>query len=102
VAELLDAPSVVFPAHASVLSAFGALVTPVRIDLARSFVRRLDLVTDDEREAMLEEMRAEGRSVLSPPASPSTPSRSATPSTRATTARATRSRSRSAKARRGR
>jgi N-methylhydantoinase A len=65
VAELLDAPSVVFPAHASVLSAFGALVTPVRIDLARSFVRRLDLVTDDEREAMLEEMRTEGRSVLS-------------------------------------
>jgi N-methylhydantoinase A len=65
VAELLDAPSVVFPAHASVLSAFGALVTPVRIDLARSLVRRLDLVTDDEREAMLEEMRAEGRSVLS-------------------------------------
>jgi N-methylhydantoinase A len=65
VAELLDAPSVVFPAHASVLSAFGALVTPVRMDLARSFVRRLDLVTDDEREALLDEMRAEGRSVLS-------------------------------------
>jgi N-methylhydantoinase A len=65
VAELLDAPSVVFPAHASVLSAFGALVTPVRIDLARSLVRRLDTVGDEEREAMLDEMRSEGRSVLS-------------------------------------
>ncbi len=65
VAELLDAPQVVFPANASVLSAFGALVTPVRIDLARSYVRNLDQVSDDEREALLDEMRAEGRSVLS-------------------------------------
>src|SRR5207253_8013851 len=63
VAELLEAPHVVFPANASVLSAFGALVTPVRIDLARSYVRKLDDVADDEREALLEEMRAEGRSV---------------------------------------
>jgi N-methylhydantoinase A len=65
VAELLDAPSVVFPAHASVLSALGALVTPARIDLARSLVRLLGTVEPSEREAMLEEMRAEGRSVLS-------------------------------------
>jgi N-methylhydantoinase A len=65
VAELLDAPSVVFPAHASVLSALGALVTPARIDLARSLVRLLGKVEPSEREAMLEEMRAEGRSVLS-------------------------------------
>jgi N-methylhydantoinase A len=65
VAELLEAPRVVFPANASVLSAFGALVTPVRMDLARSFVRRLDEITDAERETLLEEMRAEGRRVLS-------------------------------------
>jgi N-methylhydantoinase A len=65
VAELLDSPSVVFPANASVLSAFGALVTPVRIDLARSLVRRLDAVSGDEREAVLDEMRTEARSVLS-------------------------------------
>jgi N-methylhydantoinase A len=65
VAELLDAPRVVFPANASVLSAFGALVTPVRMDLARSLVRRLDDVSDGEREQLLEEMRAEGREVLS-------------------------------------
>ncbi len=65
VAELLDAPQVVFPANASVLSAFGALVTPVRIDLARSYVRTLDQVADEERDALLDEMRAEGRAVLS-------------------------------------
>ncbi len=64
VAELLESPRVIFPANASVLSAFGALVTPVRMDLARSFVRKFDAVTDAEREALLEEMRAEGRRVL--------------------------------------
>jgi len=64
VAELLESPRVIFPANASVLSAFGALVTPVRMDLARSFVRKFDDVTDEEREALLEEMRAEGRRVL--------------------------------------
>jgi N-methylhydantoinase A len=64
VAELLDSPSIVFPANASVLSAFGALVTPVRIDLARSLVRRLDAISAAEREAVLEDMRNEGRSVL--------------------------------------
>jgi N-methylhydantoinase A len=64
VAELLDAPQVVFPANASVLSAFGALVTPVRIDLARSLVRRLDQVSVDDLEAVLDELRQEGRTVL--------------------------------------
>jgi N-methylhydantoinase A len=34
VAELLGSPSVIFPPQASVLSAFGMLVTPVRFDLA--------------------------------------------------------------------
>ncbi|HZQ59028.1 MAG TPA: hydantoinase/oxoprolinase family protein [Acidimicrobiales bacterium] len=64
VAELLESPSIVFPANASVLSAFGALVTPVRIDLARSLVRRLDQIDPAERVAVLEEMREEGRRVL--------------------------------------
>jgi N-methylhydantoinase A len=65
VAELLDAPQVVFPANASVLSAFGALVTPVRIDLARSYVRKLDVVSETERRELLGSMRDEGRAVLS-------------------------------------
>jgi N-methylhydantoinase A len=64
VAELLDAPVVVFPAHASVLSAFGALVTPVRIDLARSHVSRLTDMADDAREELLTDMRAEGLAML--------------------------------------
>jgi N-methylhydantoinase A len=68
VAELLDAPRVVFPVNASVLSAFGTLVSPVRIDLARSMVRDLATVETPagsaERDAVLEELRAEGRRVL--------------------------------------
>jgi N-methylhydantoinase A len=64
VAELLESPRVVFPVNASVLSAFGTLVTPVRIDLARSMVRPLESVAADERDALLTELRAEGRRVL--------------------------------------
>ena len=60
VAELLDSPRVVFPARASVLSAFGTLVTPVRIDLARTMVRPLLDVDEAERDALLAELCAEG------------------------------------------
>ncbi|HQV56718.1 MAG TPA: hydantoinase/oxoprolinase family protein, partial [Ilumatobacteraceae bacterium] len=73
VAELLESPRVVFPVNASVLSAFGTLVTPVRIDLARSMVRPLlgdsddnnaDRAGDAGRDRLLDELRAEGRRVL--------------------------------------
>ncbi len=64
VAELLESPRVVFPVNASVLSAFGTLVTPVRIDLGRSMVRQLNLVSEMEREVLLDELRSEGRRVL--------------------------------------
>ncbi len=64
VAELLDSDRVIFPVNASVLSAFGTLVSPVRIDLARSMPRRLDRVDVAERDAMLDALRAEGRRVL--------------------------------------
>jgi N-methylhydantoinase A len=63
-AELLESDRVIFPVNASVLSAFGTLVTPVRIDLARSMVRRMDGIDTDERDALLDELRAEGRRVL--------------------------------------
>jgi N-methylhydantoinase A len=67
VAELLESNRVVFPVNASVLSAFGTLVSPVRIDLARSMPRRLDHVDTaegrSERDAMLDELRQEGRRV---------------------------------------
>jgi N-methylhydantoinase A len=65
VAELLESPQVVFPRNASVLSAFGTLVTPVRIDLARSKVRPLASIDPGERDALLDELRAEGTRVLS-------------------------------------
>lgn len=69
VADLLESPRVVFPVNASVLSAFGTLVTPVRIDLARSMVRPMAEFEQpgprlDERNAMLTELREEGQRVL--------------------------------------
>lgn len=64
VAELLESDQVIFPVNASVLSAFGTLVSPVRIDLARSMPRRLDAIVVDERDALLEDLRQEGRRVL--------------------------------------
>jgi N-methylhydantoinase A len=64
VAELLESNRVVFPTQASVLSAFGTLVSPVRIDLARTLVRELETVEEQERDALLREMCDEGRRVL--------------------------------------
>jgi N-methylhydantoinase A len=64
VAELLESDRVIFPVNASVLSAFGTLVSPIRIDLARSMLRRLDAVDAAERDALLDELRDEGRRVL--------------------------------------
>jgi N-methylhydantoinase A len=65
VAGLLESPRVIFPVNASVLSAFGTLVSPVRIDLARSMVRTLTPDTVADRDALLEQMREEGRRILS-------------------------------------
>lgn len=64
VAELLESDRVIFPVNASVLSAFGTLVSPVRIDLARSMPRRLDSIDPAERDALLDDLRDEGRRVL--------------------------------------
>ncbi len=64
VAELLEAPTVIFPVNASVLSAFGTLVSPVRVDLARTKLGLLDDGVTASREPLLDEMRAEARRVL--------------------------------------
>ena len=64
VAELLDSDRIIFPVNASVLSAFGTLVSPVRIDLARSMPRRLDQIDVTERDQLLDSLRDEGRRVL--------------------------------------
>jgi len=64
VADLLEARRVIFPVNASVLSAFGTLVSPVRIDLARSMLSVLDESVSAERDKLLGDMQAEGRTVL--------------------------------------
>ena len=64
VAELLEAPRVIFPRNAGVLSSFGALISPVQYDLARSMPRLLGKVDPAERDAMLAEMQERGREVL--------------------------------------
>ena len=60
VGELLGSTAVIFPPQASVLSAFGSLVTPVRLDLVRSALAPLDALNWDEVERLLGEMEAEG------------------------------------------
>jgi N-methylhydantoinase A len=65
VADLLESDRVIFPVNASVLSAFGTLVSPVRIDLARSLPRMIDTIDEGERDALLDDLRSEGRRVLS-------------------------------------
>src|SRR5439155_23760356 len=65
VGELMQSVAVIFPPQASVLSAFGALVTPVRLDLVRSGLSQLDDLDWDDVERMLGEMRAEADEALS-------------------------------------
>jgi N-methylhydantoinase A len=59
VAELIDSRTVIFPPMASVLSAFGTLVTPVRLDLFRSDISELDqldwVAADRKVSAMIED-----------------------------------------------
>ncbi len=64
VADLLESDRVIFPVNASVLSAFGTLVSPVRIDLARSLPRLIAEIDPAERDALLQDLRDEGRRVL--------------------------------------
>lgn len=62
VAELLDSDTVIFPPMASVLSAFGTLVTPLRLDLARGSVGALDW---DRAELVINEMADDASQALS-------------------------------------
>jgi N-methylhydantoinase A len=70
VADLLESDHVIFPVNASVLSAFGSLVSPMRIDLARSMPRRLDAVEPAERDALLDALRVDGHRVLAAAGAP--------------------------------
>jgi N-methylhydantoinase A len=64
VAELLESPTVIYPPLASVLSAFGTLVTPARLDLVRGALGRLDAVDWRALDAILEAMLGEARAAL--------------------------------------
>ncbi len=64
VGELLQSEAVIFPPQASVLSAFGSLVTPVRLDLVRSALRRLEDLDWEEVDRLTGEMTAEGLAAL--------------------------------------
>jgi N-methylhydantoinase A len=64
VAELLDCRQVVFPPMASVLSAFGTLVSPVRLDLVRSALDTLSTLDWAAARALIADMEAEGRAAL--------------------------------------
>jgi len=64
VGELLGSTAVIFPPQASVLSAFGALVTPARLDLVRSDLGQLDDLDWDEVERLLGEMTDEATQAL--------------------------------------
>lgn len=64
VAEQLDSSKVIYPPMASVLSAFGTLVTPVRLDLARGGLTRLDALDWDAVSPVIDDMLAEGETAL--------------------------------------
>mgnify|MGYP006277921909 FL=1 len=64
VAERLDSSRVIYPPMASVLSAFGTLVTPVRLDLARSAMMPLAQLDSAKIAPLIEEMLSEGARAL--------------------------------------
>ena len=59
VAELLESPVVIYPPLASVLSAFGTLVTPPRLDLGRGALSRLSAL--DWQQVRCDPLRARAR-----------------------------------------
>jgi len=60
VAELLDSPVVIYPPLASVLSAFGTLVTPPRLDLSRGALTRLSALDWHRSDEILGQLVEEG------------------------------------------
>ena len=64
VAELMDSHQVIFPPLASVLSAFGTLVTPAQIDLVRSNVVLLDAIDWASVSGTIDDMVADGTQAL--------------------------------------
>jgi N-methylhydantoinase A len=70
VGELLQSTSVIFPPNASVLSAFGTLVTPVRLDLVRSALAAVDALDWGVADATLDALATEGLEALAAAGTP--------------------------------
>ena len=64
VAERLDSNKIIYPPMASVLSAFGTLVTPARLDLARGGLSRLNDIDWASVRPLIEDILAEGKAAL--------------------------------------
>ncbi len=64
VADLLQSTAVIVPPQSSVLSAFGTLVTPVRLDLVRSDLTRVDGLDWDRAARIIGDLESEGRAAL--------------------------------------
>ncbi len=64
VAEQLESSKVIFPMMASVLSAYGTLVTPIRLDMVRSSPMRLDDLDWERADKLIAQMILEGQSAL--------------------------------------
>ncbi|MCB1416609.1 MAG: hydantoinase/oxoprolinase family protein, partial [Nitratireductor sp.] len=64
VADLIDSSQVIYPLLASVLSAFGTLVTPAKIDLVRSQLSPLDAIDWAEASRAIDAMMEDGGQTL--------------------------------------
>jgi N-methylhydantoinase A len=64
VAELLESPIVIYPPLASVLSAFGTLVTPPRLDLSRGALTRLSAIDWSHADDILTQLVNDARDGL--------------------------------------
>jgi len=64
VADLLGSTTVIVPPNASVLSAFGMLVTPVRYDLVRGALGKIDTIDWNTADGVFEDMISAGRHAL--------------------------------------
>jgi N-methylhydantoinase A len=64
VADLLESPMVIYPPLASVLSAFGTLVTPPRLDLSQGALSRLSAVDWHGVDAIIDKLVEDARKGL--------------------------------------
>jgi len=64
IASLLESSKVIFPANAGVLSALGMLVSPIRLDFAKSYPKSIDQLRPEEIRNVFLSMYREGENVM--------------------------------------